>query len=84
VPDLHRRLRERRPLEDPAQGGGPGREAARGVIVERRRGEVPRAIPATAELLRQSSLAKERAFQTPALFDYTRGRPDPFIDRVDE
>jgi hypothetical protein len=80
VPDLHRRLRERRRPDDPAPGGGS--EVARALIVERPKGEAPRAVPATVELVKQSTLASDRAFQTPALFDYARGRQDPAIAEV--
>src|SRR5258708_31171121 len=78
VPDLHRRLRGGRPLDDPAPAGGPQKEVGKGVIVKRET-EVPKVVDATAELIRLSTLANERAFQTPALFDYARGLPDPTL-----
>jgi len=78
VPDLHKRLQEGRPLDDPAPGGDPKKGAVKVVLVDRK-GEAPKVVDATAELVRLSSLAKDRAFQTPALFDYARGRQDPTL-----
>jgi WD40 repeat protein len=102
VPDLHKRLQERRPLDDPASrgdsrnfllawiigrgsfrddpapGGDPTKGSVKLVLVDRK-GEAPKVVDATAELVRLSSMAKDRAFQTPALFDYARGRQDPTL-----
>jgi hypothetical protein len=102
VPDLHKRLRERRPLDDPALrgysknlllawligraptlddpalGGDPKKGSVKVVLVDRT-GEAPKVVDATAELVRLSSLAKDQAFQTPALFDFARGRQDPTL-----
>ena len=73
VPDLHERIRERRPLDDETEAGA----RPRGVLLQRdETQDRTKAVPATAALLEKSSLAKKGAFQTPALFDYSRGRRD--------
>jgi uncharacterized caspase-like protein len=81
VPELHRSIRERLAL-----GGSPdgARDAAglRFVLIQRNENaEQTKAIPATEELLEKSSLSLRNAFQRPALFDYSRGRIEPVLQR---
>jgi hypothetical protein len=85
VPDLHERIRERQPLDDGSAGSSETGAQSRGVLLQRETPEErAKVLPATAALLEKSSLAKKRAFQTPALFDYSRGRPDVSVQEMTE
>jgi hypothetical protein len=56
--------------------------AGKGILLKRCEGEAPRVVPATAQLVRESTLANDRAFQTPVLFDFSRGRSDVTISEL--